>query len=327
VLEIVIASGKGGVGKSTVSSSFLYHLSKKGRKVVATDADVEAPNLHLIFGINKWDKVKEYKEGWVAKINYNRCDNCGICAKECPFRAIRFDGDKYHINEVICEGCLTCSLVCPRRAVYRTRTVEGVIRAGYTPYGFPLVDAKLRVGRPNSGKLVTEVKGLAKEIGGNEAVYIVDAPAGIGCAVVSALAGSHGVVLVVEPTQASFEDAKRMHRLAKHFMLPSALIINKADINPEFVKEIMEYTKNENILYLGNIPYDDVVPKSMAEMKPLLEYAPESKAAKALIQLSTLFEERIVKGWRQWFRNYRPKKAEPYIPLIIKPSEQKVKGG
>jgi len=324
MLEIVIASGKGGVGKSTVSSSFLYHLMKKGKKVTAVDADVEAPNLHLIFGVSKWEIVREYKEGWVAKIDYGRCDNCGICWNECPFRAITFDGSKYVIDEVICEGCLTCSLVCPQRSIFRVRTVEGVLRGGKTKYGFPIVGAKLRVGRPNSGKLVTEVKSLAKELGGNDSIYVVDAPAGIGCSVVSALAGSNGVVLVVEPTKASFADVKRMHKLAKHFMLPSALIINKADINPEFTEEILDYVRKENIFYLGSIPYDDAVPKSMAEMKPILEYAPDSKVSKALRNISELFEKKVIDEWHQWFREYKPKKPEPYIPLIIKPEQNKV---
>ncbi len=325
MLEIVVASGKGGVGKSTVSSSFLYYLSRKDKAVTAVDADVEAPNLHLIFGINEWEIVKEYREGWIAKINYSKCDNCGICRNECPFKAISFNEGKYVIDEVICEGCLTCTLVCPQKAIYRVRSVEGLLRGGKTKYGFPIAGAKLRVGRPNSGKLVTEVKSLAKELGGGGSVYIVDAPAGIGCSVVSALAGSNGVILVVEPTQASFADVKRMHKLAKHFMLPSALIINKADINPEFTKKILNFVKQENILYLGSIPYDDLVPKSMAEMKPLLEYAPESKASKALVKLSKLFEEEIVDNWREWFRKYKPKRPEPYIPLIIKPTQNKVR--
>ncbi len=319
MIEIVVASGKGGVGKSTVSSSFIYHLHLNGRKVVAVDADADAPNLHLIFGVREWRQEREYREGWVARIDYGRCDDCGICARECPFKAISLAGGKYVINEVICEGCLTCSLVCTRRAIYRVRATAGKIRWGVTPYGFPIVGAELTVGRPNSGKLVTEVKALAREVGGQDAVYVVDAAAGIGCQVVSSLAGANGVVLVAEPTPASFADMKRMHRLAKHFMLPSALIINKADINPRFVGTILEYAKNENIDFLGEIPYDDTVPKSMTKMRPLLDTYPNSKAGKALRELAYVFEERVVNDWWNWFRKYRPAKPEPYRPVIIKP--------
>ncbi len=319
MLELVVASGKGGVGKSTVSSSILYFMRNQGREVFAVDADVEAPNLHLIFGVEEWSIVKPYSEGWVAKIDRSKCDECGICREECPFKAISLRGGKHVINEVICEGCLTCSLVCPRKAIYRVRTEEGVVRAGKTKYGLGIAGAKLRVGRPNSGKLVTEVKNLAKELGGSKPVYIVDAPAGIGCSVVSALAGSNGVLLVVEPTPASLADVKRLHKLAKHFMLPSALVINKADINPGFTEEILTWARKENIQYLGSVPYDDAVPKSMVAMKPLLEYSPTSKGAQALSKIAQRFMKEIVDGWRQWFREYKPRKPEPYVPLIIKP--------
>jgi MinD superfamily P-loop ATPase containing an inserted ferredoxin domain len=44
--EIVVASGKGGVGKSTVSSSLSVLLNDKNIGIV--DADAEAPNLHII---------------------------------------------------------------------------------------------------------------------------------------------------------------------------------------------------------------------------------------------------------------------------------------
>ncbi|RLG79021.1 MAG: ATPase [Thermoprotei archaeon] len=319
MLEIVIASGKGGVGKSTLSSTLALILGKNGEKVVAVDADAEAPNLHLIFGVKEWEIVKDYREGWIAKIRYEKCDNCGICEKECPFKAIKLVDDKYVINEMICEGCLTCSIACPQRAIYRVRTSSGLLRAGKTPYGFPIVGAKLAVGRPNSGKLVTEVKNLAKEIGGNDSYYIVDAAAGIGCQVVSSLAGANGVILVVEPTPASLNDVARLHKLVKHFMLPSAIVINKADINPDFIPEILRFAERENIQYLGKIPYDDKVPESLILMKPLIQVFPESPASKALIDISNRIYQEIILNWREWFRRYKPAKPEPYKPLIIRP--------
>ncbi|MHC4780764.1 MAG: nucleotide-binding protein, partial [Planctomycetota bacterium] len=40
----VAFSGKGGVGKTTVSSAIIGHLSRKGNRVFAVDADMD-PNL------------------------------------------------------------------------------------------------------------------------------------------------------------------------------------------------------------------------------------------------------------------------------------------
>lgn len=48
---ITIASGKGGVGKSTVTSNMAVSLQKMGFKVGILDADVYGPSIHLMFDV------------------------------------------------------------------------------------------------------------------------------------------------------------------------------------------------------------------------------------------------------------------------------------
>ncbi|WP_028972687.1 P-loop NTPase [Spirochaeta cellobiosiphila] len=48
---IPIASGKGGVGKSTLSANLAIALAETGKKVILTDLDLGASNLHHILGI------------------------------------------------------------------------------------------------------------------------------------------------------------------------------------------------------------------------------------------------------------------------------------
>ena len=58
---ISVASGKGGVGKSLIATSFALTLSKKGYKVGLLDLDIYGPSSHIILGINDFNFPKEEK--------------------------------------------------------------------------------------------------------------------------------------------------------------------------------------------------------------------------------------------------------------------------
>ena len=295
-MQIVIASGKGGVGKSTVTASLIYLLRDK-YDLVVVDADADAPNLHLLLGVEKWEEEKELIGARVATINQDRCVGCGICYERCPYESIKLVEGRYVVDELTCEGCGVCKLVCP---VSNTITLDevrsGVIRKTTTKHGFPLISAQLDVGRPNSGKLVTKEKEWAKRIMEERGIdhMIVDSAAGIGCQVIASISGTDVVILVAEPTPASLSDVKRVYKVVQHFKEPAYLIINKADINPGF-KGLYEFAEQEGIPILGEIPYDRAVPYSMTMLKPFVEAFPKSKASKALEEIAKAVEDEILK--------------------------------
>ncbi len=324
-IEVVVASGKGGVGKSTITASLAILLSGKGHRLVAVDADAEAPNLNLVLGETMWDIVEPYYEGRYAYIIDELCINCGECVKACPFDAISVINERYVINKLICEGCYTCSFACPVKAIrYVRNIVAGHVRVKKeTRYGFPLVSGEITPGRPNSGKLVTAVKNKAKEIGGPDAMILVDAAAGIGCQVISSLAGAHMVIMVAEPTPASFSDLRRLYRLSQHFGIPAALVINKADLDEAYADEMRKWALENRVDYLGEIPYDEKVALAIASMEPVVIRYPDSPASKAIVRIAEKVSS-ILGNLGDWRLRHLPEKIMPFKPIVIKPGGESV---
>ncbi len=316
-VEVVVASGKGGVGKSTLTAVLAVELARRGLPLVVADADAEAPNLHIMLGVDEWDSVEPYYEGRVAYIRDDICTQCGICREVCPLDAVEVVDGKHKINPWICEGCLTCSLACPVKAIrFRFRVVAGrVMVKRRTSYGFPLVSSEIVPGRPNSGKLVTEVKNRAKSLLAGAGFVLVDAAAGIGCQVISSLTGAKIAILVAEPTPASLSDLQRIHRLTQHFMVASALVVNKYDVSREGYRALLEYAESNGLPILGAIPYDDAVPRAAHRSQPLHIAEPDSPAARAMVEIAEKVAGMLA-DWRGWWAAHRPRKPVPYIPKV-----------
>ena len=59
------------------------------------------------------------KSHYVAEVDYETCNGCGICAQRCQFGALKFEvtSEKANIDQFKCYGCGLCETGCPRGAI------------------------------------------------------------------------------------------------------------------------------------------------------------------------------------------------------------------
>jgi len=275
--EIVVISGKGGTGKTSITAAFAI---LGGADIVVADCDVDAADMHLLLKpVVK--KEEDFFSGYAAEIDQNKCISCGACASICRYHAISMEDGKYQVSGIDCEGCGYCYHVCPVEAINMVEQNVGKMYVSETKVGSIMVHARLRSGADNSGKLVARVKKEAKQIAqetGKEYV-VVDGSPGIGCPVVASLSGADFVVLVTEPTVSGLHDLKRVSELVAKFHIPSGCIINKADLNHAVSKQIESFLSHNNIVHIGNLPYDEAFTKAMTIGQTIIEYQDEDLAA------------------------------------------------
>jgi len=286
--EIVILSGKGGTGKTSLSAAF---ATIRNNCIVA-DCDVDGADLHLILQPENYS-VEKFITGHKANINYDTCTNCGLCIDYCRFDAISLKNGQVTISEISCDGCKLCSRICPSKSIQmipsdKSRWFAGNFRNGR------MIHARLYPGEENSGKLVNVVRENARKISqetGWETI-IIDGPPGTGCAVISSVTGTNKAIIVTEPTNSGFHDMKRILELVSNFKVQSFVVINKFDLNESISNKIENWCVEMNIPVIGKIAFDAQIVTAMINCQSIVEWKPESEASKEIISIyKTIFND------------------------------------
>ncbi len=261
--EVVILSGKGGTGKTSLVGSF----AALARSKVLVDCDVDAADLHLLLNPSAKEQ-QEFWSGQVAVIDEDKCNECGLCQDVCRFEAIH----NFRVESTSCEGCGFCYQVCPAEAISMRERLSGHWFISDTRYG-PLVHARLGIAQENSGKLVALVRQKARQVAEqHKADFVIgDGPPGIGCPVISSLAGANLALLVTEPTLSGMHDLERVLGVCCHFGVPALVCINKYDLNDDNTREIESYCLNQDVNVAAKIPFDNVFTEALIQGQPVVE--------------------------------------------------------
>jgi len=274
--ELVVISGKGGTGKTSIVASFAALAESK----VLADCDVDAADLHLVLK-PEIEHTEDFSGGKRASIISQKCKHCGRCYDVCRFDAVKRSADldevvsvDYQINSISCEGCGVCVRVCPKDAITFEPAINGQWYRSKTRHG-PMVHAKLGIAEESSGKLVSLVRNHAKKIAeeNNLELVIIDGSPGIGCPVIASITGADLVLVVTEPTQSGKHDLERVTDLTNHFGIQTLVCINKWDLNPEVTSEIEALAQKRSATIAGKVRYDNAITEAQIQKLSVVEYA------------------------------------------------------
>ncbi len=279
--ELVVISGKGGTGKTSLVASF----AALSRRSALADCDVDAADLHLILEPSVIRR-NPFTGGKCARIKPGHCIACGKCGEVCRFGAVFFDRSgngmtekTFRIDPVACEGCGVCAWFCAEDAIEFAPVANGEWFISETRFG-PMVHAKLGIAQENSGKLVSTVRSNATRIAGEHGLnlVIIDGSPGIGCPVIASITGSDLVLVVTEPTLSGLHDLKRVADLTRHFGIPALVCVNKWDLNPKLSEQIESWSAEHGLSLAGNVRYDRAVTEAQVQRKSIVEYQEDGGA-------------------------------------------------
>jgi MinD superfamily P-loop ATPase len=270
--ELLILSGKGGTGKTSIVGCFAALAENK----VLCDCDVDAADLHLL--LHPDVRVEnEFRSGQTARIDSEKCTQCGICQDMCRFDAIH----DFTVDSSFCEGCGFCSHICPEEAIVMEENLAGHWFISDTKHG-PMVHARLGIAEENSGKLVEQGLELA----------ITDGPPGIGCPVISSLSGVNLVLIVTEPTLSGMHDLERVMGVCSHFKVPALVCINKYDINEENARQIETMCGTLGVEVTAKIPFDNIVTEALIKGQSVIEYS-DGEVARQIREIWQSISQRL----------------------------------
>ncbi len=257
---IVVASGKGGSGKTTLTALFA-RLAAENARVTVVDADVEASNLPIAMSAEA-RHCEAFPGRGRAFIDPLVCSGCAACQHVCRFGALSFDMETgtFVVDPWACERCGYCAQVCPMGAVRMLDTVVGEACVGACSVG-PIAFGRLEPGEDLSGRLVSEVRrlGSAEAADHDAALVLVDGPPGIGCPVVASVADTDMLVAVAEPTVSGEHDLDRIVALARRFDLPVRVVLNKSDLSAVGAQRIREYCRTHGLSMIAEVPFDPTI--------------------------------------------------------------------
>lgn len=268
---VTVASGKGGVGKTTIAVLIARLIADRGPKVAYVDCDVEAPNGHLL--LRPAIKFTQSVTRLIPAVDESRCEGCGVCEATCEFGAIVALAGGVKLSPNMCLSCGACVTACPNNALGEVEHKVGETSTG-TAGRIHFGSGQLRPGEARSIPLIQAVTEIEFS---DIDIVIRDGPPGTACPAVTALEGSDLVVLVTDATPFGLNDLSLIVDTVNAIGLPSVVTITRSDHGDD---RVAGFCERNDLPIMGRIPFSRSVSEAyssgdtatfQAELKPHLE--------------------------------------------------------
>lgn len=263
-MKIAIASGKGGTGKTTISTNLSLLLGELNKDVVYFDCDVEEPNGHLFLKPQISQACNASIP--VPVIDENKCNACGKCVQFCAYKALVRLGNDVMVFPELCHGCGGCTLLCPQQAISEKNKDIGIVQTGRSG-SVNFVHGRLNIGEAMSPPLIREV--LKKKT--KSSINIIDAPPGTSCPVIASIRNSDFVLLVTEPTPFGLNDLGLALDMVRELRIPHGVVINRAETGNNDAEAFCE---KRNVEIIARIPDDRRVAECYSRGQMILNLVP-----------------------------------------------------
>ena len=283
-MKIVIASGKGGTGKTFVSTNLFRTMEMAGMNPVLVDCDAEVPNDSIFIQgspLQSWETHM-----FCPEIDTDKCTYCNACQEYCTFHAITcVPAMQYiHLSADICHGCEACVHACPSGAILSGNKAVGTVTAFGTNDLVNLFEARIHEGQRSGVPVIRQAIEKATQTGAR--YLILDAPPGCSCPFVNTILDADLVILVTEPTPFGLNDLKQTIEVLRDVDKNFCVLINRSDLGDG---QLEDYLQHEQIPIIGHIPFS----RSLADI-----YAQGRLAVEEDKELQALFNhllQRILK--------------------------------
>lgn len=243
-MQIAVASGKGGTGKTLVSTCLLRVLGDDDSVLI--DADVEEPNAGLVLKQPAMETSNVNR--LVPVIDPQACNLCGECAEICKFNALVVLADKVLVFNELCHSCGACAYLCPQAAIKEKGHHIGVIEESVLPRLGALISGRIAIGEAQSTPLIKAAKDKKTQAG----LRIIDCPPGTTCPMIESIRDSDYCLLVTEPTPFGMHDLELSLEAVKLLGMPGGLVINRWQGEE---KELSDLSVKTGFPILGRIPF------------------------------------------------------------------------